>query len=54
MKMQIMPKTLRKSLLEFRVDRYYGRDVKPKVKAEDVKNYYDTVMDRINVVLSSK
>ena len=54
MKMQIMPKTLRKSLLEFKVDRYYGRDVKPKVKVEDVKNYYDTVMDRINVVLSSK
>ena len=52
MKMQIMPKTLRKSLLEFKVDRYYGRDVKPKVKVEDVKNYYDTVMDRINVVLS--
>jgi hypothetical protein len=36
------------------VDRYYGMDITPKVKAEDVKNYYDTVMDRINVILSSK
>ena len=54
MKMKIMPKTFRKALLEFRVDRYYGMDITPKVKPEDVKNYYDTVMDRINVVLSSK
>jgi len=54
MKMKIMPKTFRKPLLEFRVDRYYGMDITPKVKAEDVKNYYDTVMDRINVILSSK
>ena len=53
MKMKIMPKTFRKPLLEFKVDRYYGRDLTPKVKAENVKNYYDTVMDRINIVLSS-
>ena len=34
-----MPKTLRKSLLEFRVDRYYGYDANPKVKAENQINY---------------
>ena len=54
MKIKIMPKTLRKSLLEFRVDRYYGFDTKPKVKAENQINYYDTVMDRINIVLKPK
>ena len=54
MKVKIMPKTLRKSLLEFRVDRYYGYDANPKVKAENQINYYDTVMDRINIILKPK
>ena len=54
MKIKIMPKTLRKSLLEFRVDRYYGYDANPKVKAENQINYYDTVMDRINIILKPK
>jgi hypothetical protein len=54
MRVKIMPKTLRKSLLEFRVDRYYGYDADPKVKAENQINYYDTVMDRINIILKPK
>ena len=53
MRIKIMPKTLRKSLLEFRVDRYYGNGKIKRVSPEKVKNYYDTVMDRINIVLSS-
>ncbi len=54
MKIKVMAKTLRKPLLEFRVDRYYGFDINPKVKAENQINYYDTVMDRINIVLKPK
>jgi hypothetical protein len=54
MKIKIMPKTLRKSLLEFRVDRYYGHDINPKAKAESQTYYYDTVMDRINIILKPK
>jgi hypothetical protein len=54
MKIKMMPKTLRKPLLEFRVDRYYGHDVNPKVKAENQMCYYDTVMDRINIILIPK
>ena len=49
-----MPNTLRKSIVEFRVDRYYGYDANPKVKAENQINYYDTVMDRINIILKPK
>ena len=54
MLLKIMPKTLRKSLLEFRVDRYYGNEVKGRIKADEQKYYYDTVMDRINIVLKPK
>ena len=54
MKVEILPKTLRKSILEFRVDRYYGKEVKGRIKADEQKYYYDTVMDRINIVLKPK
>lgn len=54
MLIKIMPKTLRKSLLEFRVDRYYGRVSVGKIKLEKMLYFYDTVMDRINVVLKPK
>ena len=54
MKIEILPKTLRKPILEFRVDRYYGKEVKGRIKADEQKYYYDTVMDRINIVLKPK
>ena len=54
MVIQILPKTLRKPILEFRVDRYYGDEVKGRIKADEQKYYYDTVMDRINIVLKPK
>jgi len=51
---KIMPKTLRKSLLEFRVDRYIGNEITGTIKADDQEYFYDTVMDRISVVLKPK
>tara|TARA_Y100000782_G_C10091899_1_gene226537 strand:+ start:230 stop:793 length:564 start_codon:yes stop_codon:yes gene_type:complete len=54
MRVEILPKTLRKSILEFRVDRYYGEEVKGRIKSDEQKYYYDTVMDRINIVLKPK
>ena len=54
MLIKIMPKTLRKSLLEFRVDRYYGRVSVGKIKLEKMLYFYDTVMDRINIILKPK
>ena len=51
---KIMPKTLRKSLLEFRVDRYIGNEITGTIKADDQEYFYDTVMDRINIVLKPK
>ena len=36
MVIQILPKTLRKPILEFRVDRYYGDEVKGRIKADGV------------------
>ena len=54
MKVKIMPKTLRKSLLEFKVDRYFGNETTGRIKAEEQEYFYDTVMDRINIVLKPK
>ena len=54
MRVEILPKTLRKAILEFRVDRYYGDEVKGRIKADEQKYYYDTVMDRINIILKPK
>ena len=51
---KIMPKTLRKSLLEFKVDRYFGNEITGTIKADDQEYFYDTVMDRISVVLKPK
>ena len=54
MRVKIMPKTLRKSLLEFKVDRYHGNEIIGRIKAEKQEYFYDTVMDRINIVLKPK
>ena len=54
MKVEIMPKTLRKSLLEFRVDRYIGNEITGRINIDDQEYFYDTVMDRINIVLKPK
>ena len=54
MRVKIMPKTFRKSLLEFRVDKYYGNKIIGKIKIENQEYFYDTVMDRINIILKPK
>jgi len=54
MRVKIMPKTFRKSLLEFRVDRYIGDVIMGRLKSEEQEYFYDTVMDRINIVLKPK
>ena len=54
MRVKIMPKTFRKSLLEFKVDRYIGDKIMGRLKSEEQEYFYDTVMDRINIVLIPK
>ena len=54
MRVKIMPKTFRKSLLEFKVDRYIGDEIMGRLKSEEQEYFYDTVMDRINIVLIPK
>ena len=54
MRVKIMPKTFRKSLLEFKVDRYIGEEIMGRLKSEEQEYFYDTVMDRINIVLKPK
>jgi len=54
MRVKIMPKTFRKSLLEFKVDRYIGEEIMGRLKSEEQEYFYDTVMDRINIVLIPK
>ena len=41
-------------LLEFKVDRYFGNEITGSIKADDQEYFYDTVMDRINIVLKPK
>ena len=54
MRVKIMPKTFRKSLLEFKVDRYIGDEIMGRLKSEEQEYFYDTVMDRINIILKPK
>jgi len=57
MRVKIMPNqrlTFRKSLLEFKVDRYIGDEIMGRLKSENQEYFYDTVMDRINIVLKPK
>jgi len=54
MKVKIMPKTFRKSLLEFKVDRYIGDKIMGRLKSEEQEYFYDTIMDRINIILIPK
>ena len=54
MRVKIMPKTFRKSLLEFKVDRYIGDEIMGRLKSEKQEYFYDTVMDRINIILKPK
>ena len=52
MQIEFLPKTLRKPELLFKVDRYYGSSLKRSKKVVFAKKFYDTVMDRINIILN--
>ena len=57
MRVKIMPNqrlAFRKSLLEFKVDRYIGDEIMGRLKSEEQEYFYDTVMDRINIILKPK
>tara|TARA_Y100000590_G_C15745555_1_gene1021847 strand:+ start:7517 stop:7960 length:444 start_codon:yes stop_codon:yes gene_type:complete len=52
MQIEFLPKTLRKPELVFKVDRYYGNEMKSRKKITGTEKFYDTIMDRINIILN--
>ena len=53
-RLEFFPQLLRKPLLEFRVDRFYGDKPKRRRTVKWSEKFYDLSTDRVNFILSSK